>query len=66
MVDPLGIAGDFFADDAGGVAVGAGATHAADGAFIQQLDLERAWLGQSCGHTDIRLGIFGLIFMTTA
>ena len=59
MVDALGIAGDLLADDAGGVAVVLGAAHAADGALIQQLDLERAGSGQSCGHTDIRAGIFG-------
>ena len=42
MVDALGVAGDLGADDAGRVAVVAGAVDAADAAVAEQLDVERA------------------------
>ena len=42
MVLALGVARDLGADHAGGVVVVLGAAHAADGALVEHLDLERA------------------------
>ncbi len=42
MVDALGITGDFFADDAGGVGIILGAADAADGVIVDDFDIERA------------------------
>ena len=42
VVLALGVARDLGADDAGGVVVVLGAAHAADGALVEELDLERA------------------------
>ena len=51
MVRPLGVAGDLGADHARGVAVVLRATHAADGALVDDLHLERAG-----GGTIVRTG----------
>ncbi len=59
VMHALGVARDLGADDAGGVVVVLGAAHAADGALVEQFDLERAGRGQSCGQAEkpIRLAL---------
>ena len=52
MMDALGVARDLGADHAGRVGVVLGAAHAADGAVVEHLDLERAGRGQSCGQAE--------------
>src|SRR5690554_5703278 len=42
VVHPLGIAGDLFADDAGGIGVILSAAYPANGAIIENVDVERA------------------------
>ena len=42
VVDTLGIAGDFFADDAGGVRIVLGAAHPTDAVIGENIDIERA------------------------
>ncbi|MNY69786.1 hypothetical protein D3C86_2077820 [compost metagenome] len=42
MVHPLGIAGDFFADDAGGIGIILGAADPADGGIVDDVHIQRA------------------------
>src|SRR5580704_16191918 len=45
MMDALGVAGDFLADDAGGIVVAHRAAHPADALAVQPFDVERAGAG---------------------
>ena len=58
MVNALGIAPDFFADDAESIAVLLGAAHPANGAVIEQLHLQRAGRGAIMGaHRNAGLDV---------
>ncbi|MNR63045.1 hypothetical protein D3C85_1852270 [compost metagenome] len=40
-MDALGVAGDLFADDAGGIGIVLGTTHPADGGIVDDIDIQR-------------------------